>query len=279
MQSNANSNKRVFKQLGMDPSGRGAHTHVCTRTRHVGAAAALCEGAPGECGGRMHARTHAWTPQLSCFPPVHPLTPPHSARARAAPGAAAACGAAAAAELADCASYGKLDFFPAGYANRPDAWTRPNQMKAGNDDRYSLFPIALFGHPAPKLHFLPIHPLMLPGGPPVPEACRPAASWRRRTLGVEWGTVIRPAAFTWTATLDGRRAGGSYQTALSNLTEIPHWSASVWNLADVRGGGGRGVCGGVRARGRRGAAQGGAWWREGRGWRGGAGAGAAGQVV
>lgn len=92
----------------------------------------------------------------------------------------------------------------------------------------------------PKLHFLPVHPLMLPGGRPVPEACRPAASWRRRALGnVEWGTVIKPAAFTWTATLDGRQAGGSFQTVLSNLTEIPHWTQNVWNLRDVRRGAGR----------------------------------------
>ena len=79
----------------------------------------------------------------------------------------------AAPEAADgCASFGKLDFFPAGATNQPPAWSRRSQLSAGNEDRHSLFPIALFGHPRPRLHFMPVHPLLLAGGAPVPAACR-----------------------------------------------------------------------------------------------------------
>lgn len=148
------------------------------------------------------------------------------------------CPGALAQDPASCASYGKLDFFPRGYLNQPAAWTRENQLKAGNTDHYSLFPIVLYGNPWPKLHFLPIHPLLLPRGVPVPEGCRgPAAPSRRHLLG-EFGSVVTPAAFRWSVSLDGGHATPGFSTmVLTNLTDMPQWEKNVWALKDVSAGG------------------------------------------
>jgi hypothetical protein len=138
-------------------------------------------------------------------------------------------------EARTCASYGRLDFFPQGFENQPEAWTQPNQLAAGNRDRYSLYPIVLYGSPWPKLHFLPIHPLLLSGGPPVPAECRAAnaSSSRRRTLA-ELGVVRRPATFSWRTRLDGGGdVPGFGDMSLDNMPDMPHWSKNIWKLKDV----------------------------------------------
>jgi hypothetical protein len=172
-----------------------------------------------------------------------PRQPPSTLAAAAAALALAAAPRAAAAapppSAKACADYGRLDFFPQGFPNEPAAWTREGQAKAGNADRYSLFPIALYGNPWPKLHFLPIHPLTLPGSAPAPPECRSAPSSRRRALA-EAGAVRRPAAFTWETSLDGGPAQPGWgEMTLTSLGDVPHWSRSVWDLQDVSGGGGR----------------------------------------
>jgi hypothetical protein len=144
-----------------------------------------------------------------------------------------------AAAAGSCASYGKLDFFPQGFTNEPAAWSRANQLKAGNKDKFTLFPIALYGNPWPKLHFLPIHPLLLPGGAPVPEACRVSSEWRRKRRALQqadWGSVVEPAHFNWTTSLNGGpQIPGFGSMRLDNITDMPFWSMSVWNLRDVSG--------------------------------------------
>ena len=75
-----------------------------------------------------------------------------------------AAAAAAPAPAGPCAGWGYLDFFPAGTVNQPPAWSRKNQEEAGNTERTSLFPVALFGFPEPELHFMPAHPLLSAGG-------------------------------------------------------------------------------------------------------------------
>ncbi|GBF90010.1 hypothetical protein Rsub_02716 [Raphidocelis subcapitata] len=146
---------------------------------------------------------------------------------------AVAVARAAVAEPRTCESYGKLDFFPQGFENEPKSWTQANQFAAGNSDRYSLYPVVMYGSPWPKLHFLPIHPLLLAGGPPVPVECRAAStSFRRRALA-EWGVVRKPAAFSWRTRLDGGAdVPGFGSMSLDSMQDMPHWSKNIWNLKD-----------------------------------------------
>lgn len=139
-----------------------------------------------------------------------------------------------------------LTFYPdggIGAINAPSAWSKRNQSDAGNDRDDALLPIALYGIPAPKLHAMPVSPVLGPAGTLVPGACTrggPAAATRRRRelLQADGGPLAVPAKFSFRWSIDGGapRVGpdGPAVNATTGALIFPaaDVGGEVWNLKD-----------------------------------------------